>query len=225
MATRHGEGGERARAFVPAAGHDWALPLYDPLLWLFGLDRLRRPLIEGVGAQATQRVLDVGCGTGTLAVALKRLYPEAVVVGLDPDPKALAIARGKADAAGVRVEFVQGYGDRSQQPAEHYDHVVSSFMFHHLDAETKRATLRESSRVLVPGGHFHLLDFVDLQPKKGLLSRALHAAGGDAVLRGEAQTDLAPLLQEHGLRLLQQEYKPLLVLGTLAHYRARKPAA
>jgi hypothetical protein len=63
------------RSFIPAAGHDFALPLYDPLVSLAGADARRQLLIDRARLSAGQRVLDVGCGTGTLAIAIKRAYP------------------------------------------------------------------------------------------------------------------------------------------------------
>ena len=209
--------------YLPAAGHHWALPLYDPLLRLLGLDALREPLIQRVAARPGARVLDVGCGTGTLAVALKRAYPEAQVVGLDPDPKALAIARDKARRAGARLDFVQGFGDHIDQPSESFDCVVSSFMFHHLTRDAKRAVLREVARVLRPGARFHLLDFVDHAAQKSRIMRALLAFGGNA-LRGEIQDDLSHLLAEHGFDVQRTEHKPLIVFGTVGYYEGVKPA-
>jgi ubiquinone/menaquinone biosynthesis C-methylase UbiE len=84
------------RHYVPAAGHDWALPLYDPFLRLFRLDALRDLMLTGVDLRAGQRVLDVGCGTGTLVTRLKRQAPGLHVTGVDPDAKALASARKKS---------------------------------------------------------------------------------------------------------------------------------
>ena len=56
------------RHFIPAAGHDWLLPLYDPLQTLMGGDSFRRSMIDAAHIQPGQRVLDIGCGTGSLVV-------------------------------------------------------------------------------------------------------------------------------------------------------------
>jgi len=64
------------RTYLPAAGRDWALPLYDPLVKLLGGDAARRTLFDQAAVQCAHRVLDVGCGTGTLAMLIKRLHPD-----------------------------------------------------------------------------------------------------------------------------------------------------
>ena len=83
---------ESTRTYLPAAGHDWSLPLYDPIVKLLGGDKVRRFLLDQAPLQPGQRVLDIGCGTGTLAILSKRLHPDVEVVGIDPDPKARAFS-------------------------------------------------------------------------------------------------------------------------------------
>jgi SAM-dependent methyltransferase len=56
-----------AKAYLPAVGHDWLLPLYDPVVKLLGADIARRALLDQAKLQAGHRVLDIGCGTGTFA--------------------------------------------------------------------------------------------------------------------------------------------------------------
>src|SRR6266481_1222786 len=125
------------RTYLPAAGHDWFLPLYDPFVKLVGGDRARRALLEQAEMRPGQRVLDVGCGTGSLAVMIKRLRSDVDVVGLDPDPKALARARQKAEREGASIRLDRGFSDKLPYPAASFDLVFSSLMFHHLPAEEK----------------------------------------------------------------------------------------
>ena len=79
------EGMAPGRRYFPAAGRDAFLPLYDPFTRLFGLQRVLTMLVNQAGLQRNYRVLDVGCGTGTLAVLVKHRHPEVAIVGLDPD--------------------------------------------------------------------------------------------------------------------------------------------
>jgi ubiquinone/menaquinone biosynthesis C-methylase UbiE len=165
------------RAYLPAAGLDLLLPLYDPLVKLLGADRARRKLFEQASVQPYQRVLDIGCGTGTFAVAIKRWLPGVEVIGLDPDPKALARSRRKADRAGVSIRFDQGFANALPYADAYFDRVFSSLMFHHLPHDTKLTTMREVRRVLKPGGSLHLLDFEQEGPRShNPLARWLHSS-------------------------------------------------
>ena len=147
------------RTFLPAAGHDLFLPLYDPLVTLLGGNRSRQELIEQANITSGQRTLDIGCGTGSFAVLLKRQCADVEVIGLDPDPKALRRAKAKATRAAVSIQFDQGFADQLPYESRSFDRVFSSLMFHHLDEQTQQRTLTEVLRVLKPGGSFHLLDF------------------------------------------------------------------
>lgn len=151
---------EAARStFLPAAGRDWALPLYDPLVKLIGGDRARSTALDLAAPRAGQVVLDLGCGTGSLAILIKRLHPAVEVVGLDPDPRALARADRKAKRAALDIRLDRAFADALPYPDSSFDRVYSSFMYHHLGRGEKEAMLREARRVLKPGGLLCLLDF------------------------------------------------------------------
>ncbi|MGH9310288.1 MAG: class I SAM-dependent methyltransferase [Vicinamibacterales bacterium] len=148
------------RTYLPAAGHDWSLPFYDPLVKLLGGDTARRVLIEQADLEPGHRVLEVGCGTGTLLMMLTRAQPGLDVTGLDPDASALARAKRKAEAASVSIRLDRGFSDALPYPDASFDRVFSCFMLHHLNGgEEKARTLREIRRVLKPGGRLQLLDF------------------------------------------------------------------
>src|SRR5262245_59041201 len=171
MATNNAE-----RQYLPAAGRDAFLPLYDPFTKLFGIDGLRMALLDQAALQSHHRVLDVGCGTGSLAVLIKRLYPTVEVTGVDPDPKALARAERKARRAGVSVRFDRGFADALPYSGATFDRVFSSLMFHHIPRSEKEQSLREIRRVLRPGGRLEFLDITN--PKShshGLFGRLIHS--------------------------------------------------
>jgi ubiquinone/menaquinone biosynthesis C-methylase UbiE len=126
------------RHFFPAAGRDVFLPVYDPLVSLMGFDRARRELISSANVERGQDILDLGCGTGTLAVMLKRDFSSVQIVGLDPDPKVLRRARIKATRAAVSVQFDQGFADELPYKDGSFDRVFSSFMFHHLEEDERQ---------------------------------------------------------------------------------------
>ena len=164
--------------YLPAAGRDWLLPLYDPLTWLFGVESAHLRLADQAALRPGQRVLEVGCGTGNLLLLAKRLQPKAELTGLDPDPKALSRARAKAARKGLRVTLDRGFGGALPYDDEGFDRVLSAFMFHHLDEAEKARTLREVARVLKPGGSLHLVDFASAH---GPMKRRTAANAGDAI--------------------------------------------
>ncbi len=198
------------KTYLPAAGRDWALPLYDPLVKLLGADKVRRTLLDQAALQPGHCVLDIGCGTGTLAVLITQLYPRVEVVGLDPDPKALARARGKAQRARASVRFDQGFSDEWPYPDASFDRVFSSFMFHHLPTDVRERTLREVRRVLAPGGSLRL---VDLEPSdsKTLVARHL----GSDHLKENSESRLLGLMQRAGFTAPRRLTGGAMLLGIL----------
>jgi ubiquinone/menaquinone biosynthesis C-methylase UbiE len=146
------------RRYLPGMGRDWLLPLYDPLTRLIGIESAHRKLAEHAKLDSAQRVLEIGCGTANLALLVKRMRPQLEVVGLDPDPKALARAASKARRAGLDLELDRGFADQLPYSDATFDRVLSSLMFHHLEADLRVASLREVLRVLRPGGSLHLVD-------------------------------------------------------------------
>ena len=167
-----------SRTYLPAAGRDWLLPLYDPIVKLLGGEAARKVLIDQAALRAGHHVLEIGCGTGTLTTQIKRLHPDVEVVGLDPDPKALARAKRKAIRASVGIQFDPGFADELPYQEASFDRVFSCFMFHHLPADDRGQTLREARRVLKRGGEFHMLDFEGSEDSgHGLLTHLLHFRG------------------------------------------------
>jgi hypothetical protein len=88
MATfKKGTGGQQMaevyRTYIPAAGHDWTLPFYDPLVRLLGGNSARAALVKQAALKAGEGVLEIGSGTGTLLAMIKRQHPDVTVTGLD----------------------------------------------------------------------------------------------------------------------------------------------
>lgn len=105
-----------------------------------------------------EAILDVGCGTGSLAILLKRTQPRARITGLDPDPEALSIARRKADAAGVEIEWKQGFAHDAADLGI-FQKVVSSLVFHQVPVEGKRAGIAAMFSAVSAGGMVCIADY------------------------------------------------------------------
>ena len=146
--------------YVPAAGRGIFTPLYDTVNAVAMRQGQWRPcLVErALGADAAPRILDLGCGTGEMALAIARAYPAVTLIGVDGDGEVLERAAVKARAAGVELELHEALADRVPLADASVDCVVSTLMFHHLGPSAKRAALAEAGRVLRPGGRLLVCD-------------------------------------------------------------------
>ena len=146
--------------FVPALGFRALTPLYDRFIALTLKEAtLKRRLVEQARIEPEMRVLDLGCGTGTLALLVKQMHPDAHVIGLDVDPEVLAIARRKADQAGIAIEWIHARAEDANIPAGTLDRVLSTLMLHHLAPDEKQHALEAARRWLKPKGELHVRSF------------------------------------------------------------------
>ena len=148
------------KEYIPAAKFYWLTPLYDPLVKLAMPEHLfRQRIVEQAKLRPGMKVLDIGCGTGSMDILIKQLAPQTDVTGLDGDPQVLEIARNKAAKANLNIQFEIGFSYKLPYGESQFDRVFSSMMFHHLNQGNKLLTLKEIHRVLKPGGEFDLVDF------------------------------------------------------------------
>jgi ubiquinone/menaquinone biosynthesis C-methylase UbiE len=134
-------------------------PFYDILHRFSGLGAVHEKMISMAELQPGQRVLDIGCGTGNLLLALGRDEQGVEIEGLDPDPRALTKAARKAHRAGVAASWRPGYAQDLPHADGSVDRVFSSLMLHHMpDDDDKDALLAEVRRVLRPDGLLVLAD-------------------------------------------------------------------
>jgi demethylmenaquinone methyltransferase/2-methoxy-6-polyprenyl-1,4-benzoquinol methylase/phosphoethanolamine N-methyltransferase len=184
----------------PTASHviHWAR-WYDLLGGIPFMRAIREKLVELAAPAPGEHVLDVGCGTGTLAIALKSRVGGGEVHGIDASAEMIAVARAKAAKAGSDVGFQVAPVEELPFPDASFDLVTSSLMLHHLPDDVKWRGLAQVRRVLRPAGRFMAVDFV--AHGHGRLSHLLaifgHARGSSTV------ATLTPLLQEAGFRDVQ----------------------
>ena len=151
---------EGKNEYIPALSFRILTPFYDFIQKYIVRDfRYKSRLIKQAKIHKGQRVLDLGCGTGTLAIMAKRAQPKADVFGLDADPEMLKMAHIKRDQAKLNIMFDVGFTNDLPYPDSSFDRVLSSIMIHHLKTPDKEKTAREVYRVLKPGGQLHIIDF------------------------------------------------------------------
>lgn len=173
---------------------NWAAR-YDLLAWLLthGREReLRERILTFAGLRSGESVLDIGCGTGTLAIAAARhVGPGGSVTGIDASPAMIARATRKSDKAGARASFQVAVAERLPFPAGRFDVVLSTLMLHHLPRDTRRQCANEIKRVLASTGRVLAVDFGRTE-RRGLLAH-FHRHGHLEV------HDIVTLFEEAGL--------------------------
>lgn len=214
-------------SYIPALKYRWLTRFYDPVVRVTTREAtFKGALLQQADIQGGHRVLDLGCGTGTLALLAKRAHPGAGVFGLDADPEALQLAKRKLEAAGIEVQLDQGLASALPHADESFDRILSSLFFHHLASDLKLEVMREVLRVLRPMGEFHIADW-----GKATNSVMRLAFVGVQLLDGFVTTTdnvrgvLPDLLGLAGFAKVETTNSYATILGTLSLYRACKPSA
>lgn len=169
--------------YIPAAGRASLTRFYDLGVRLTMRERLWRPMIvEQVVSNGPTLVVDLGCGTGALAIPIAERVPAATVIGIDGDPEVLDLARAKR--GGALVDWTHAYVDSLPVEDRSVDSVVTSLVLHHLPLSTKAAALAEARRILRPDGQLIVADWA--APQDPVMSLAFH---GLQLLDGTETTD------------------------------------
>lgn len=208
--------------FVPALGYDLLTPLYDTVVSVTLNERaVKQQLVDQARIAPGMTVVDLGCGTGTLALMIKRAQPSAHVVGVDVDAKILGIARAKLAAAGVDVELRQGLVQEVGLAPGSIDRVLTSLVLHHLTSEEKIAALRALHAALRPDGELHVLDF---GPAHNLLMSLVSAPF--RLFDGHSRTDdnfsgrMPEIIARAGFRDVTERGHRMTAFGTLVYWSA-----
>lgn len=215
--------------FIPALRFNWLTRFYDQVLArTLPEQELKSELTTATleGLQPGDRVLDLGCGTGTLTIMLKQAAPQIEVVGLDADSKVLAIAKGKADAAGVELDLQEGLSHEAPFAPRSFNRVVSSLVFHHLTSEAKLQTLKVVGELLAPGGQLHVLDWGQAQnPLMRFAFLGVQFLDGFKTTTDNVEGRLVPMMREAGFPDASEIRRRASMFGTLSLYRATIPRA
>ena len=184
--------------------------------------RWRRAMIDALAPRAGETIVDVGCGTGSFAVLLKAAAPEALVLGIDPDAEALAIARVKADAARTDVSWERGFA--RDIGARSADAIVTSLMFHQVPMAEKRAGLAAMHAALRPGGRLVIAEYGRQRELMRLLFRlTIQRLDGVADTQPNADGVLPELVRAAGFTNVREPGRVHTVTGTIALITADRP--
>jgi ubiquinone/menaquinone biosynthesis C-methylase UbiE len=206
-------------SYVPALGRKSLTRFYDPVVAATTRERtFKARLLDQLDPQPGARILDLACGTGTLARAITEREPGATVVGVDGDPEMLARARAKAPG----VQFDEALAQELPYEDGSFDAVVTSLFLHHLTHDLKEAALAEVARVLRPGGELHVADWGPPgDPLMATLFMGVRLLDGMEPTRDNAQGRLPELFEHAGLSEVRDRGRIRTMFGSLAFYSAR----
>jgi ubiquinone/menaquinone biosynthesis C-methylase UbiE len=210
--------------YVPALGYHFLTPFYDAVVGFTTRERrFKEALIRQAKLRPGQQVLDVASGTGTLAIWIKGHQPLLDMTGVDLDPAVLAIASRKARTAKLDIRFQRAPSHDLPYRAGHFDRVVSSLFFHHLQWQDKLLTARELLRILKPGGELHVADW---GRPTNILMRGLfltiQCLDGFETTRDNVAGRLVELFEQAGFIDVAECQTINTIFGTMTLYRAAK---
>jgi ubiquinone/menaquinone biosynthesis C-methylase UbiE len=216
----------RPADYLPAVRFDFLTPLFDVFVRATTRERaFKAKLLDQAKLSADLDVLDIGSGTGTLALWAKQREPGVRIRGLDGDPAIIHQAERKAARAGVEVPFDEGLSYELPYADASFDRVLSSLFFHHLVLHDKERTIAEIARVLRPGGELHVADWGQprsLPAKVGAV--AIRRFDGDEPTRDNLAGRLPELFEAGGLVDARERERVSAPLGVVSLYSARRPA-
>jgi ubiquinone/menaquinone biosynthesis C-methylase UbiE len=209
------------KSYVHALRYQKLNWLYDPIVRLTTRERTVKASLTKALSGHTGRLLDLACGSGTLAILIKQSNPQLTVQGIDGDLDMLQRAKLKAANSGIDVCFKHGFASSLPYADGSFDIVVSSFFFHHLSREGKQSVFHEVKRILTPSGELLLADWG--RPKNILMRlmffpvRLLDGLGNT---RDNAQGKLPTLISKAGFTRVKEIADIATPLGTISIIRA-----
>ena len=207
--------------FTPALGRFAPVRFYDAVIALMRERVWRGHVVTQVAPRPDDVIVDVGCGTGTLASLLHQAQPEARIIGVDPDPEVLELARRKASG----VEWRRGLGDELASFVDSADVVVSSLVLHQCPMPVKRAVLASMFAVLRPGGRLVIADYGRQRTRLMRLAfRLVQFADGVANTQPNADGVLPRLIAEAGFRDVREVAVVPTISGSISVYAATRAA-
>jgi len=209
--------------YTPAAPQLW---LYDFLVALLTRERTwRGRLLDEIQPQAEDRIADIGCGTATLITLICKRASPARLIGIDPDPKVLELARAKTNGLSREIDYRLGYLREAQQHLAGIgvNKIVSSLVFHQVPLDEKRRGLMAMHAALVPGGQLYIADY-GLQRTRLMrkLFRIVQEGDGYENTQPNADGVLIGLMHDAGFVDVRESYVIPTPTGSISIYRAER---
>lgn len=218
-----------ATTFTPALGFSALTPLYDCVIRSLTRESVWRTRLVGhIAAKPGETILDVGSGTGTLAIAIDAAEPACFVNGMDPDPAVVELARAKAKRLKSNATFAVGEFGRYLTASEHpIDKITCSLVLHQVSLGEKRRLLRAMFDGLRAGGQIFIADYGHQMTLGMRLGYRLTVQMLDGTTNTQPNADgiLPQLIAEAGFQDTRSLDSFTTVTGRIEIIQAEKPAA
>lgn len=212
------------RPFIPALGRDVFTPIYDLGIRLTLPERrFKSRVVESAHLALGMRVLDVGCGTGTLLILAAQAVPGAQLVGVDIDDRILERARRKIAVRGLPIQLERASATELPYADGSFERVLSTLAFHHLTREEKARAFAEAHRVLRAGGELHLGDFGKPDTRYSRVASFLTEKIGEHVQENYGGL-LPAMARDAGFVSVEETGRFSTIVGVLRSFRAAKPS-
>ena len=215
----------RPADYLPAVRFDFLTPVFDVFAKSTTRERtFKQRLLDQARLEGDLDVLDLGSGSGTLAIWAKQRQPDMRIRGLDGDSAIIGQAVRKAEHAELEIPFDEGLSYELPYEDASFDRVLSTLFFHHLVLRDKERTIAEVARVLRPGGELHVADWGEPRslPAK-LAAMAIRKFDGDEPTRDNLAGRLPELFEAGGLVDARERDRIAAPLGVVSLYSARRP--
>ena len=214
------------RSYVPALGDHRLSPLYDATIALMTCERTwRRAFIKQIAPEPRDVILDLGCGTGSLAILLKQTCPSASIYGIDPDPDILTRAEAKARNADVLIHLSRGFAQDAAAIAADVrpNKIISSLVLHQMPLAAKRQAILNAFAGLRSEGELHIADYGrQSSPLMRLAFRQVQTLDGFDNTQPNADGILPELMTEAGFADVKENVVIPTPTGSISLYSARR---
>lgn len=212
--------------FTPALGQSRFTSDYDRVIAVMTREkRWRARLVDSMATGPRQVVVDLGSGTGSLAIMLKQRCPATIVFAVDPDPEIRIIGETKARQADVEIAFLTALGGDAALalPYGKVDAVVSSLVLHQCAEEAKRALLANAYALLRPGGRIFVADY-GVQPTllMQILFNQVRSLDGYGNTRANKDGLIPQLIVDAGFVGISEDWRVLTPSGAMYLWTATK---
>jgi len=215
----------RTDTHTPPLGHRALTPLYDLAIVAITREKTwRAALVEAIDPSPGDSILDIGAGTGSLAMALHAECPGIRYIGIDPDAEAIRRARKKIAELEGDIRFHEGFFSANKNYfGEPPNKIVSSLVLHQVPLAEKRRIIAQAKKVLAPGGLLFIADYGLQRGVQRLLFRStVQALDGVEDTQPNADGIIQLLLNEAEFSSISEDRRIETPTGTITLYRARQ---